>query len=240
MFIWYSTSPRFSSTTTNSVNLQKNTLEYNRTKPIERLQSWSRVGSKMASVKFWERKTTWASAKTLGGFGSSLRHRQRGLHGTLFSPRTNVHVRWWLLQGSELFSKGATYILRAKQGVFHCPKGGDIFPFLAEDIPIPIPVANIPRVVVWRWNIRFYLVMPIAFWSYPVHLLIFIFCGCFTFCQLKLLFLLVNFLVLASKISNFGPEIDMVWPNFHRIDEIHFGTWVPSGNQTWQWNIHHI
>jgi hypothetical protein len=82
--------------------------------------------------------------------------------------------------------------------------------------------------------------MPIAFWSYPVHLLIFIFCGCFTFCQLKLLFLLVNFLVLASKISNFGPEIDMVWPNSHRIDEIHFGTWVPSGNQTWQWNIHHI
>ena len=121
-----------------------------------------------------------------------------------------------------------------------CPKGGDVFPFLAEDIPIPIPAANIPRVVAWRWNIRFYSVMPIAFWSYPVHLLIFIFCGCFTFCQLKLLFLLVNFLVLASKISNFGPEIDMVWPNFHRIDEIHFGTWVPSGNQTWQWNIHHI
>ena len=29
-----------------------------------------------------------------------------------------------------------------------CPKGGDVFPFLAEDIPIPIPVANIPRVVV--------------------------------------------------------------------------------------------
>ena len=201
--IWYSTFPRLSSTTTNSANLQKNTVEYNRTKPIERLQSWSRVGSKMASVKFWERKTTWASAKTLGGFGSSLRHRQRGLHGTLFSPRTNVHVRWWLLQGSELFSKGATYILRAKQGVFHCPKGGDVFP-------------------------------------YPVHLLIFTFCGYFTFCQLKLSFLLANFLVFASKISNFGPETDMVWPNSHRIDEIHFGTWVPSGNQTWQWNIHHI
>ena len=178
--------------------------------------------------------------KDVGWICSSLTHRQRGLHGKLFSPGTNIHVRWWLLQGSELFSKGATYILRAKQGVFHCPKGGDVFPFLAEDIPIPIPVANIPRVVVWRWNIRFYLVMPIAFWSYPVHLLIFIFCGCFTFCQLKLLFLLVIFLVFASKISNFGPEIDMVWPNSQRIDEIHFGTWVPSGNQTWQWNIHHI
>ena len=48
--IWYSTFPRLSSTTTNSANLQKNTVEYNRTKPIERLQSWSRVGSKMASA----------------------------------------------------------------------------------------------------------------------------------------------------------------------------------------------
>ena len=68
--IWYSTFPRLSSTTTNSANLQKSTVEYNRTKPIERLQSWSRAGSKMASasLKFWKWKTTWVSAKTSGGF----------------------------------------------------------------------------------------------------------------------------------------------------------------------------
>ena len=58
----------------------------------------------------------------------------------------------WPCEVVELGDAGAVRAagLRAKQGVFHCPKGGDVFPFLAEDIPIPIPVANIPRVVARR------------------------------------------------------------------------------------------
>ena len=177
--------------------------------------------------------------KDVGWICSSLRP-SKGIAWTTFFSTHKCTCEMMIVAGFRTVFERCHLYPKSKTRGGTCPKGGDVFPFLAEDIPIPIPAANVPRVVAWRWNIRFYSVMPIAFWSYPVHLLIFIFFGCFTFCQLKLLFLLVIFLVFASKISNFGPEIDMVWPNSHRIDEIHFGTWVPSGNQTWQWNIHHI